>query len=45
MGQKGTVNEYLERFEDLKTWVLIRKPTIPEEFFLEFFMEGLMEKV
>lgn len=43
--QKGTVNEYLEKFEDLKTWVLIRNPTMPEEFFLEFFVEGLKEEI
>ncbi|XP_019225505.1 PREDICTED: uncharacterized protein LOC109207079 [Nicotiana attenuata] len=43
--QKGTVNEYLEQFEDLKAWVLIRNPTIPEDFFLEFFIEGLKEEI
>nr|XP_016449252.1 PREDICTED: uncharacterized protein LOC107774272 [Nicotiana tabacum] len=43
--QKGTVDEYLERFEDLKAWVLIRNPTIPEDFFLEFFVEGLKEEI
>ncbi|OIT03430.1 hypothetical protein A4A49_57614, partial [Nicotiana attenuata] len=43
--QKGTINEYLEKFEELKTWVLIRRPTIPEEFFLEFFVEGLKEEI
>ncbi|XP_059315449.1 uncharacterized protein LOC132066077 [Lycium ferocissimum] len=43
--QTGTVNEYLEKFEDLKTWVLIRNPTIPEEFFLEFFIEGLVDDI
>lgn len=43
--QKGTIDEYLEKFEDLKAWVLIRNPTIPEEFFLEFFVEGLKEEI
>ncbi|XP_070018003.1 uncharacterized protein [Nicotiana sylvestris] len=43
--QKGTINEYLEKFEELKTWVLVRRPTIPEEFFLEFFVEGLKEEI
>lgn len=43
--QRGTVNEYLEKFEDLKTWVLIKHPTIPEEFFLGFFIEGLKEEI
>lgn len=43
--QRGTINEYLEKFEDLKAWVLIRSPTIPEEFFLEFFVEGLKEDI
>ncbi|XP_019228862.1 PREDICTED: uncharacterized protein LOC109209954 [Nicotiana attenuata] len=43
--QKGTVNEYLERFEDLKVWVLIKYPAIPEEFFLGFFIEGLKEEI
>ncbi|OIT31356.1 putative mitochondrial protein, partial [Nicotiana attenuata] len=43
--QNGSVNEYLERFEDLKAWVLIKHPTIPEEFFLGFFIEGLKEEI
>ncbi|OIT40660.1 hypothetical protein A4A49_13758 [Nicotiana attenuata] len=44
--QKGTVyNEYLEKFEELKTWVLIKRPTIPEEVFLEFFVEGLKGEI
>lgn len=43
--QTGTVDEYLEKFEELKAWVLIRNPTIPEEFFLEFFIEGLREDI
>ncbi|XP_060178154.1 uncharacterized protein LOC132608099 [Lycium barbarum] len=43
--QKGTVDEYLEKFEELKTWVLIRNPSIPEEFFLEFFIEGLKDDI
>ncbi|XP_019246493.1 PREDICTED: uncharacterized protein LOC109226149 [Nicotiana attenuata] len=42
--QIGTVNEYLEKFEDLKAWVLIKHPTIPEEFFLGFFIESLKEE-
>ncbi|XP_070024853.1 uncharacterized protein [Nicotiana sylvestris] len=43
--QTGPVDEYLEKFEELKAWVLIRNPTIPEEFFLEFFIEGLKEEI
>lgn len=43
--QKGTVNENLEEFKELKAWVLIRNPTILEEFFLEFFIEGLKEEI
>ncbi|PHT85952.1 hypothetical protein T459_08058 [Capsicum annuum] len=35
----------LEKFEDLKAWVLITHPTIPEEFFLGFFIEGLKDKI
>lgn len=43
--QKGSIDEYLEKFEDLKAWVLIRNPTIPKEFFLGFFVEGLKEEI
>lgn len=43
--QKGTVNEYLEKFEELKAWVEIRSPTIPEDFFLEFFVERVKEEI
>lgn len=43
--QVGSVTEYLEKFEDLKTWVLIKHPTIPKEFFLGFFIEGLKEEI
>lgn len=35
----------LERFEDLKVRVLIKYPTIPEEFFLRCFIEGLKEEI
>lgn len=35
----------MEKFDDLKDWVLIRTPTIPEGFFLEFFVEGLKEDI
>lgn len=35
----------MEKFEDLKAWVLIRNPTIPEDFFLEFFVEGVKEEI
>ncbi|OIT37858.1 putative mitochondrial protein [Nicotiana attenuata] len=43
--QIGSVTEYLENFEDIKTWVLIKHPTIPEEFFLGFFIEGIKEEI
>ncbi|XP_019265828.1 PREDICTED: uncharacterized protein LOC109243359 [Nicotiana attenuata] len=43
--KQGSVNEYLARFEDLKAWVLIKYPTIPEEFFLGFFIEGLKDEI
>lgn len=43
--QKGTVSEYLEELEELKAWALIRNLTIPEEFFLKFFIEGLKEEI
>lgn len=39
------MNGYLEIFKDLKAWVLIKHPTIPEEFFLEFCIEGLKEEI
>lgn len=39
------MDEYLEQFEELKAWMLIRNPTILEEFFLEFFIEGLKEEI
>lgn len=35
----------LKKFEELKAWVLIRNPTIPEEFFLGFFIEGLKDEI
>ncbi|PHT53776.1 hypothetical protein CQW23_08238 [Capsicum baccatum] len=43
--QKTVVDEYLEIFEELKVWVLIRSPTISEEFFLELFIKGLKEEI
>lgn len=35
----------MERFEDLKACVLIKYPTIPEEFFLGFLIKGLKEEI
>lgn len=42
--QKGTVDKYLEKFKDLKTWILIRNPTIPERFFLRILC-GMTERI
>ncbi|OIT28758.1 hypothetical protein A4A49_55634 [Nicotiana attenuata] len=43
------VEEICKRFNDsdnnLKAWVLMKHPTIPKEFFLGFFIEGLKEKI
>ncbi|PHT58940.1 hypothetical protein CQW23_01303 [Capsicum baccatum] len=38
--QRGTIDEYLEKFGNLKAWVLMKNPTIPEEFFLGFSLKG-----
>ncbi|OIT04452.1 hypothetical protein A4A49_30238 [Nicotiana attenuata] len=43
--QQGSVYDYLARFEDLKAWVLIKHPTILEEIFLGFFVEGLKGEI
>jgi len=39
--QKGTVDEYLEQFEELKALMVQRTPTLPDSFFVDSFVGGL----
>jgi len=39
--QTGTLDDYLAKFEELKTLILVRTPNTPEVYFLESFIRGL----
>lgn len=39
--QPGTLEEYLTKFEELQSLLLVRNPTMPDTYFLESFIGGL----
>lgn len=43
--QKGTVEEYEKKFEELKTLMLLRNPKLDEPYFVSSFISGLKEKI
>nr|XP_027083907.1 uncharacterized protein LOC113706223 [Coffea arabica] len=43
--QKGTVEEYEEKFEELKTLMLIRNPRLDEGYFISSFISGLKDEI
>ena len=42
---KGTVEEYQEKFEELKTKMLIKNSQLNESYFISNFISGLKEQV
>lgn len=43
--QTGTVLEYQERFEELKSLLLTKDPRLPETYFISSFISGLREEL
>ncbi|XP_038999500.1 uncharacterized protein LOC120125070 [Hibiscus syriacus] len=43
--QKGTVEEYQDKFEELQPHMLLQNPTLGEEFFVSLFVSGLREDI
>ena len=43
--QTGTVDEYLTKFEELKSLLLVRNPNMPESYLLESFIGGLKRAI
>ncbi|XP_027183746.1 uncharacterized protein LOC113782033 [Coffea eugenioides] len=43
--QKGAVEEYEEKFEELKTLMLLRNPKLDELYFVSSFFSGLKEEI
>lgn len=41
--QHGSVREYQEHFENLRTLMLIKNPRLPEDYFVSSFVSGLRE--
>ena len=39
--QTGTIDQYLERFEDLKALMLLKNPSLPMDYFVDSFVGGL----
>ena len=39
------MEEYEEKFEELKTLMLIRNPKLDEEYFVSSFISGLKEEI
>ena len=43
--QVGIVEAYQERFEELKTLMLIKNPNLSEEYYISSFTNGLKEEI
>ncbi|KAE8696106.1 hypothetical protein F3Y22_tig00110676pilonHSYRG00061 [Hibiscus syriacus] len=43
--QKGSVEEYQDRFEELQPHMLLQNPTLGEEFFVSLFISGLRDDI
>ena len=43
--QSGKVKEYQERFEELKTHMMIRNQHLDEEYFVSSFISGLKDEI
>nr|XP_027126124.1 uncharacterized protein LOC113742491 [Coffea arabica] len=43
--QRGTVEEYEEKFEELKTLMVLRNPKLDELYFVSSFISGLKEEI
>ncbi|XP_039039693.1 uncharacterized protein LOC120177719 [Hibiscus syriacus] len=43
--QKGSVEEYQDRFEELHPHMLLKNPTLGEEFFVSLFINGLRDDI
>ena len=43
--QVGSIAEYLEKFEELKSLMLIKNPSLPSDYFVDSFIGGLDDNV
>jgi len=43
--QAGTIEDYLERFEELKSLMLIKNSSLPSDYFIDSFIGGLNDDV
>jgi len=43
--QTGTIDDYLEEFQELKSQMLIKNPTLPPDYFPASFVRGLDDNV
>ncbi|XP_027076964.1 uncharacterized protein [Coffea arabica] len=43
--QKGTIEDYEEKFEELKTLMLTRNPRLDESYFVSSFISGLKDEI
>ncbi|XP_039027637.1 uncharacterized protein LOC120161466 [Hibiscus syriacus] len=43
--QKGSIEDYQERFEELQPHMLLQNPTLSEDFFVSLFISGLRDDI
>ncbi|XP_039020842.1 uncharacterized protein LOC120152769 [Hibiscus syriacus] len=43
--QKGSVEDYQEKIEELQPYMLLQNPTLTEEFFVSLFISGLRDDI
>ncbi|KAJ8427985.1 hypothetical protein Cgig2_012073 [Carnegiea gigantea] len=45
LSQTGIIDEYLERFEELKSLMLVKNPLLPADYFVDSFIGGLVPQI
>ena len=43
--QTGSINEYLEKFEELKSLMKVKNPLLPADYFVDSFVGGLSPQI
>ena len=45
LNQTGSIDEYLERFKELKSLMQVRNPLLPADYYVDSFVGGLSPQI